>query len=47
VDSDEDTIMTKFANLVGQRVRGPEQEELRRRKVGDGMKDNHAYKNCE
>jgi len=36
--------MTEFGNLVRERVHEVEQQEPRRRKVGDGTKDNRIYK---
>jgi len=45
VDFQENTIITEFGDMVTQRVHEAEQEELRRRKVGDGTKDNRIYKN--
>ena len=38
-------MTTEFRNLVRERVHEVEQQELRRRKVGDGTKDNSVHKN--
>ena len=45
VDFHEDTVLTEFGNKVRHQVHEAAQEELRRRKMGDGTKDNHVYKN--
>ncbi|KAJ8422410.1 hypothetical protein Cgig2_013230 [Carnegiea gigantea] len=44
VEFDDDSVMTKFGNIVRVRLQEPEQEELRR-KVGEVRKDTHVYKN--
>ena len=45
VDFKEDTATTEFGNLVRQRVKEAEQEELNRRKGRARTKDNRVYKN--
>jgi len=45
VNFDEEHVMTEIGNLVREKMHEGEQQELRRRKVRGGTKDNRVYKN--
>ncbi|KAJ8432347.1 hypothetical protein Cgig2_021117 [Carnegiea gigantea] len=45
VKFDDDSVMTKYGKMVRARVQKAKQEDLRKKKVGEGRKDTHVYKN--
>jgi len=45
VEFEEENVTTNFGDLVRERVHEVEQQQLRRRKLRGGTKDNHVYTN--